>query len=72
MEWQRTAAGRHILQEGEYIGEVWQTTDGTWIGRVETERYAPSMGRFPTFEDAQAWCTTLLGTIHAGESDEQV
>jgi len=69
MEWEEDN-GRYQLQHGEYLAEVWQTTDGTWIARVETPRYAPGMGRFPTLEDAQVWCLTELANIHRADRGE--
>jgi hypothetical protein len=63
MEWHLNAAGRHCLQQGEYIAEVWQTTDGTWIARIEAGGTFQSMGPFPNIEDAQAWCISRLAEL---------
>jgi hypothetical protein len=63
MEWHHDA-GRHTLQQGEYTGEVRHTTDDTWIARIGTGQFTASTGRFPTLDEAQAWCTTQMAYAH--------
>jgi hypothetical protein len=70
MEWQQSD-GRYTLQRGTCQATVWRNTDGLWVARIETQRYAPSIARFPVLEDAQAWVITELPNLHrAGECGE--
>ncbi len=63
MDWISDTDQQYTTTQGTCQGMVWRNTGGSWKALVSRQGVAVGTNRFPTLEEAWAWCEAEIAAL---------